>query len=43
MVVQLFKSIGINLLQDNNGDLIEVGLFPEEIISVICFSNEEED
>uniref|UniRef100_A0AB39AJF5 Uncharacterized protein n=1 Tax=Vibrio phage P018-4 TaxID=3229728 RepID=A0AB39AJF5_9CAUD len=36
-------TIGINPLQDDNGNLIEVGLYPEETISMEGFSDDEEE
>lgn len=35
------QTIGTNLLQDDNGNLIEVGLYTEEVISVEGFDSDE--
>ena len=36
------STFGLNLLQDDEGNLIEVGLFPEELIYREGFGEEEE-
>lgn len=36
------STFGLNLLQDDDGNLIEVGLFPEELIYREEFGEEEE-
>lgn len=37
------STFGLNLLQDDKGNLIEVGLFPEEVIYKEGFGNDEEE
>ena len=37
------STFGLNLLQDDEGNLIEVGLFPEELIYREGFGEEEEE
>lgn len=37
------STFGLNLLQDDDGSLIEVGLFPEELIYGEGFGEEDEE
>lgn len=38
---EYLHTVGINLLQDDKGNIIEVGLFPEELIYKEGFGEEE--